>query len=49
MFFFNTRSKKKLDFFFSELGKDPIIEAICKNDVTIVIGETGSGKTTHKE
>ncbi|KAH9912698.1 P-loop containing nucleoside triphosphate hydrolase protein [Epithele typhae] len=27
-------------------GKDAIIEVIRKNDVTILIGETGSGKTT---
>jgi HrpA-like RNA helicase len=28
------------------LGKEALIEVIRENDVTVLLGETGSGKTT---
>lgn len=34
--------------FITNPGKDTLIEEIRKNDVTVLLGETGSGKTTRK-
>jgi HrpA-like RNA helicase len=45
----NTRSYRfSITYTFYTIARDTLVREILENDCTIIVGETGSGKTTRK-